>query len=152
MLIESLVKATVELQGFRVMHVAGNADGLVATLGPDRRYAPRCGRCQEPAPYRDTRRIRHFRHVPIWGVSVALRYAPRRVSCSRCAGVRVESMPWVSGKQRMTRALMVTLATWTRVLALGSKWRGCSIALGAQWPLRSMRRWPTGSRIVTSKG
>ena len=52
MLIGSLVKATVELQGFRVMHVAGNADGLVATLGPDRRYAPRCGRCHEPAPYR----------------------------------------------------------------------------------------------------
>ena len=117
MLIESLVKATVELQGFRVMHVAGNADGLVATLGPDRRYALRCGRCHEPAPYRDTRRIRHFRHVPIWGVAVALRYAPRRVSCSRCAGVRVESMPWVSGKQRMTRALVVTLATWARVLA-----------------------------------
>ena len=86
MLIGSLVKATVELQGFRVMHVAGNADGLVATLGPDRRYAPRCGRCHEPARYRDTRRIRHFRHVPIWGVAVALRYAPRRVSCSRCAG------------------------------------------------------------------
>ena len=117
MLIGSLVKATVELQGFRVMHVAGNVDGLVATLGPDRRYAPRCGRCHEPAPYRDTRPIRHFRHVPIWGVAVALRYAPRRVSCSRCAGVRIESMPWVSGKQRMTRALMVTLATWTRVLA-----------------------------------
>ena len=29
---------------------------------------------------------------------------------------KVESMPWVSGKRRMTRALMVTLATWTRVL------------------------------------
>ena len=130
MLIESLVKATVELQGFRVMHVAGNADGLVATLGPDRRYAPRCGRCQEPAPYRDTRRIRHFRHVPIWGVSVALRYAPRRVSCSRCAGVRVESMPWVSGKQRMTRALMVTLATWTRVLALGASGEAVPLRLG----------------------
>ena len=117
MLIGSLVKATVELQGFRVIHVAGNVDGLVVTLGPDRRYAPRCGRCHEPAPSRDTRRIRHFRHVPIWGVAVALRYAPRRVSCSRCAGVRIESMPWVSGKQRMTRALVVTLATWARVLA-----------------------------------
>ena len=67
MLIGSLVKATVELQGFRVMHVAGNADGLVATLGPDRRYGPRCGRRREPAPYRDTRRIRQFRHVPIGG-------------------------------------------------------------------------------------
>lgn len=45
-----------------------------------------------------------------------LRYAPRRVSCLRCEGVHVESMPWVSGKQWMTRALMATLATWTRVL------------------------------------
>ena len=25
-------------------------------------------------------------------------------------------MPWVSGKQRFTRALMVTVASWTRVL------------------------------------
>ena len=45
-----------------------------------------------------------------------LRYAPRRVSCPRCDGVHVESMPWVSGKQQMTRALMVTLATWARAL------------------------------------
>jgi hypothetical protein len=45
-----------------------------------------------------------------------LGYAPRRVSCPRCQGIHVESMPRVSGKQRMTRALMVTLAAWTRVL------------------------------------
>ena len=50
MLIGSLVKATVELQGFRVMNVAGNADGLVATLGPDRRYAPRCSRYRTATP------------------------------------------------------------------------------------------------------
>ena len=116
MLIESLVKATVELQGFRVMAVTGDTAGLVATIGPDRRYAPRCGRCLDPAPYRDTRPTRRFRHVPMWGIAVELQYAPRRVRCARCEGVHVEAMPWVSGKQRMTRALMVTLASWTRVL------------------------------------
>ena len=52
----------------------------------------------------------------MWGIPVELRYAPRRVSCPRCEGVHVEAMPWVNGKQRMTRALMVTLAIWTRVL------------------------------------
>ena len=31
-------------------------------------------------------------------------------------GVHVESLPWVSGKQQMTHALMVTLATWARAL------------------------------------
>jgi len=54
--------------------------------------------------------------TPLWGIAVALRYAPRRVRCARCAGVHVESMPWVSGKQQMTQALVVTLATWAWAL------------------------------------
>ena len=116
MLVASLVKGTLELQGFRVVSVTGDPGGLVVTIGPDRRYAPRCGRCREPAAYRDTRPVRRFRHVPMWGIPVQLRDEPRRVSCRRCKGVHVEAMPWVSGKQRMTRALMATLAIWTRVL------------------------------------
>jgi transposase len=116
MLLESLVKATVELQGFRVVRVTGDVGGLVAELAPDLRYAPRCGQCGDRGGYRDTRRVRHFRHVPLWGIPVALRYAPRRVRCARCAGVHVEAMPWVSGTQQLTRALLVTLATWARAL------------------------------------
>lgn len=116
MFIESLVKATVELQGFRVDSVTGGTSGLEAVIVPDLRFNPRCGQCQEPAPYRDTRAMRRFRHVPMWGIPVELRYEPRRVSCTRCEGVHVEAMLWVSGKQRMTRALMVTLATWSRAL------------------------------------
>ena len=116
MLLESLVKATVELQGFRVVTVTGDAGGLVAELAPDRRFVPRCGQCGTRGAYRDTRPVRRFRHVPLWGIPVALRYAPRRVGCPRCAGVHVESMPWVRGKQQMTHALLVTLATWARAL------------------------------------
>ena len=116
MLIESLVKETLELQGFRVVKVTGSASELVAMIAPDKRFSPRCSQCLESAPYRDTRPMRRFRHVPMWGIPVELWYIPRRVSCPRCNGVHVEAMPWVSGKQRMTRALMVTLAIWTRVL------------------------------------
>ena len=116
MLLESLVKATVELQGVRVVTVTGDAGGLVAELAPDRRFVPRCGQCGTRGAYRDTRPVRRFRHVPLWGIPVALRYAPRRVGCPRCAGVHVESMPWVRGKQQMTHALLVTLATWARAL------------------------------------
>ena len=116
MLVESLIKATVELQGFRVESVTFGTIGLVAMIAPDRRYAPRCGRCLEAARYRDTRPVRHFRHVPLWGIAVKLRYAPRRVSCPRCRGVHVESMPWVSGKRQVTRALVVTLAKWAQSL------------------------------------
>lgn len=116
MLVETVIKATVELQGFRVTQVTGDPRGLVAVIEPDLRFSPRCGQCLTPAPYRDTRPMRRFRHVPLWAIPVELCYQPRRVSCPRCQGVHVEAMPWVSGKQHMTRALMVTLATWTRVL------------------------------------
>ena len=74
MLIESLVKATVELQGFRVVDVAGSAAGMVVRIVPDRRYTPRCGRCLEPAPYRDTRPTRRVRHVPTWGIPGEFHY------------------------------------------------------------------------------
>ena len=52
MLLESLVKATVELQGFRVVTVTGDAGGLVAELAPDRRFLSRCGQCGERGWYR----------------------------------------------------------------------------------------------------
>lgn len=129
MLIESLIKDTVEMQGFRVESVNGDRAGLVATVAPDRRYTPRCGRCGERGRYRDTRTTRRFRHVPLWGIAVWLEYAPRRVSCRHCEGIHVEAMPWVSGKQRFTRALMVTVATWTRVLA----WQQVATLFRCSW-------------------
>ncbi len=116
MLVESPIKETVELQGFRVVTVRKTAGGLEAELAPDRRYAPRWGVCGAPAKYRDTRATRRFRHVPLWGIYVHLVYAPRRVVCEYCGGVHVEAMPWVSGKRRFTRALMATLASWARIL------------------------------------
>ena len=58
MLVESLIKETVELQGFHVVAVQKTGQGLEANLVPDRRYAPRCGICGAPARYRDTRATR----------------------------------------------------------------------------------------------
>ena len=152
MLLESLVKATVELQGFRVVTVTGDARGLVAELAPDLRYAPRCGQCGDRGGYRDTRRVRHFRHVPLWGIPVALRYAPRRVRCSRCDGVHVEAMPWVSGTQQLTRARLVTLAMWARALPWQQVARLFRCSWGAQEPETQVidRDWP--KELTTTEG
>jgi transposase len=116
MLVESLIKETLELQGFRVIAVKRVPDGLEAEIASDRRFFPRCSGCGRLARYRDKRPARRFRHVPLWGIGVHLVYAPRRVICGCCGGVHVEALPWVSGKRQFTRALMVTLATWARVL------------------------------------
>jgi hypothetical protein len=72
MLVESLVKETVELQGFRVLTVTKAGGGLEAELTPDGRYAPRCGGCGRRARYRDTRSTRRFRHVPLCGGSTCI--------------------------------------------------------------------------------
>ncbi len=129
MLLESLVKATVELQGFRVVRVTGDVAGVVAELVPDGRYAPRCGQCEQRGRYRDTRWVRRFRHVPLWGIPVTLVYAPRRVVCGRCRGVHVEALPWAVGQHRFTRALLVTIATWTRMLP----WQQVATLFGCAW-------------------
>ena len=115
MLVENLIKETVEMQGFRIIEVRRTGEGLEAKIEPDGRFSPRCGICGARAVYRDRRQERRFRHVPLWGMEVYFVYAPRRVTCPVC-GVRVEALPWVSGKRRFTRAWMVTLATWARVL------------------------------------
>lgn len=129
MLVESLIKETVQLQGFRVTTVEKVADGLEAQLAPDKRFAPRCGVCGQQAAYRDRRPLRWFRHVPLWGIGVRLAYAPRRVACERCGGIHVEALPWVSGKRQFTQALMVTLATWARILT----WQQVATLFGCAW-------------------
>ncbi|MEJ2034440.1 MAG: hypothetical protein P8Y63_15715, partial [Deltaproteobacteria bacterium] len=107
MLVESLIKETLELQGFRVMAVKRVPDGLEAEIAPDRRFFPRCSGCGRLARYRDKRPARRFRQVPLWGIGVHLVYAPRRVICGCCGGVHVEALPWVSGKRQFTRALII---------------------------------------------
>ena len=76
------------------------------------------------------------------GGSAFLSYTPRRVICTLCGSIHVEAMPWVSGKRQFTRTLMVTLATWARVLT----WKQVAkpfTASGVRWKLPSMKPWPT---------
>ena len=104
MLVEQIIKETVDLQGFRVHTVTKRGKGLIAEIRPDARYSIRCGTCNAPAKYRDKRNVRIFRHVPLWNIPVWLHYRPRRVYCSSCKGLRVEKLPWVAGKHRFTTA------------------------------------------------
>ncbi len=116
MLVEQLIKKTIDMQGFRVKSEKKDSEIIIAELIPDRRFAPRCGRCGSPGPYRDQRPVRTFRHVPLWGFPVTLRYKPRRLHCPKCGTVRVERMPWTNGKQRFTTAFACFLAVWARRL------------------------------------
>jgi transposase len=116
MLIRSLIKDTLSLQGFRVKLINRYNFGISIKIVPDQRYKPRCGQCGCLGQYRNTRAERHFKHVPLWGIPVMLNYSPRRVFCRHCKGIYVERIPWAAGKRRLTTAFGCYLATWAQRL------------------------------------
>jgi transposase len=75
-----------------------------------------CSTCEKKRPGYDTLPTRRFEHIPFWGFLVMFVYAPRRVDCPTC-GVRVESMPWVNGKNHLTQSYSWFLAEWARRLS-----------------------------------
>ena len=85
-----------------VKQVEMAADGpLTVSVEPSWRRA-RCGTCGKRAPRYDRQPVRQWRHLS-WGRMPAwLRYAPWRVSCRRCRGVKVEQVPWASGSSVFT--------------------------------------------------
>ena len=87
-----------------------------------------CSQCRRRAPGYDTQAVRRFDFVPLWHIPVVFLYAMRRVSCPRC-GVRVEAVPWATGKHRLTDAYAWFLAGWAKRLS----WQEVAAAFPTSW-------------------
>lgn len=125
-------------ENLRIVEDAGAANGvrLEVRVRPRRGSRGVCGVCGRRGPGYDTLPDRRFGFVPLWGLAVVLVYAMRRIDCRRC-GVKVERVPWASGKHSATRALQLFLARWAKRLS----WREVSAAFGVSWEqvFRSVR-------------
>jgi len=53
----------------------------------------------------------------------------RRVDCRRCGVVAVEEVPWGDGKRTLTKAYMLFLARWARLLS----WKKTAEAFRTSW-------------------
>ena len=96
-------------------------------------------------PGYDTLATRRFEFVPLWGIAVFLVYAMRRVACASCA-VKVETVPWASGKHQLTDTYAWFLARWARRLS----WKEVAGVFHTSWEkvFRSVQmavRWGRGS-------
>ena len=80
------------------------------------------------APGDDTLPPRCFAFVPLWHIPVVFLYAMRRVACARC-GVKVESVPWATGKHRVTDACAWFLAGWAKRLS----WQEVATVFHSSW-------------------
>ncbi len=76
----------------------------------------KCSGCGRRAPGYDTLKPRRFEFVPLWGIAVFLLYTMRRVACIHC-GVKVEAVPWATGKNEITNSYAWFLARWARRLS-----------------------------------
>lgn len=91
-------------------------EALVIDIEPRRNSWPVCPECGKRRKAYDRQQQRLFEYLPVWTFKVYFRYAPRRVSCPE-HGVKVESMPWGYGKERMTFSYQVFLARWAKRLS-----------------------------------
>jgi transposase len=89
---------------------------------------PRCSGCGQPASGYDHLSCRRFEFIPIWGYAVFLLYRMRRVDCQHC-GVRVEEVPWGTGKHTLCKAYMLYLAHWARKLS----WKETAQSFHTSW-------------------
>jgi transposase len=88
-----------------------------------------CGRCRRPAPgYDQPQKVRCWQFISLWTIQIYFVYAPRRVACGRC-GVRVEGLPWASGKLQVCDALRIFLAQWARLLS----WQEVASRFQVKW-------------------
>jgi transposase len=101
---------------------------LRVELFPHRRNRPRCSGCLRRGGHYDTLDVRAFEFVPLWGLRVFFLYLMRRVNCPRC-GVRVEAVPWATGKQTVTTTYAWFLAGWAKRLS----WREVARVFGTTW-------------------
>ena len=104
------------------------APTIEAALRPRSNSRAVCSGCGHRRAGYDTLPIRRFEFIPVWGIKVFFLYAPRRVDCPAC-GVRVELMPWVAGKHRLTEAYAWFLASWARRLS----WKEVAGAFRTTW-------------------
>jgi transposase len=103
--------------------------GIIEIVVRPRRGAkPVCSGCHQPASGYDHLGVRSFEFVPFWGFMVLLLYRMRRVDCTTC-GVKVEEVPWATGKHHLTKAYMLFLAHWARKLS----WQETAVAFRTSW-------------------
>lgn len=109
-----------------------NKDGrqvLIIELAPRKNGKPACSICGERySIYDHCPNPRDFEFVPLWGMQVYFRYQMRRVNCPNC-GVRIEQVPWASGKSPITHSYGHFLASWAKRLS----WKEVADTFKTSW-------------------
>lgn len=101
---------------------------LQVEVQPKKGSRAACSGCKKERPGYDTLEKRKFDFIPFWGIAVVFLYAMRRVDCPQC-GVKVEEVPWATGKSPLTNAYAYFLAAWAKRMS----WLEVAKAFKTSW-------------------
>jgi transposase len=128
MQVTTILNRVQKFKSFVYSTVRWAGDVIEIEVVPRANGKPVCSGCERPRPGYDRLATRRFEFVPLWGLKVFLVYAPRRVQCSSC-GVKVERLPWATGKHQLTDAYAWFLARWARRLS----WKEVAEVFRTSW-------------------
>ncbi len=89
---------------------------------------PVCSKCGESGTCYDHLPEKKVQFIPFWGLQVYLIYAMRRVKCKSC-GIKVEQVPWASGKETITHHYSKYLAGWAKEMS----WQSVATRFKTSW-------------------
>lgn len=117
--VKSIMHRLLPIKGFRYVGARWGelCDGVIEILIEPRKNSKGCcSGCGKPGPGYDRLPERSWRFPPLWGVPVFLAYRARRIDCSDC-GVRVERVPWATGRFHIADAFRLLISQWARRLS-----------------------------------
>ena len=103
-------------------------DALIIELSARKNSQGECPSCGNRCGTYDTQSCRDYEYIPLWGIQVYFRYAPRRVNCLE-HGIHVEQVPWAVGKERQTKSYQSFLARWAKRLS----WKETADVFKTSW-------------------
>jgi transposase len=120
MRIETMLNKCQKFKSFVYKNVrlvcVGHDENLEVDIEPRKNAHAVCSCCHQHASLYDRLTVRRFEFVPMWGYRVFFVYHMRRVNCKTC-GIKVEEVPWASGKYTLTKTYMMFISSWAKKLS-----------------------------------
>lgn len=128
--LKTIINHCCDFKGFVVVNSQfnENKNAINITLRARKNSRPICSACGQSAAGYDRLSEKAVQFIPFWGFQVFFLYAMRRVNCPTC-GVKVERVPWASGKNRLTHHYANFLASWAKELS----WSKVAERFGSSW-------------------
>jgi len=131
MLLKTLLNNRYKLKSFvyESVTIDKTQESIEVKIIPRKNSKIRCSNCSgfKYGIY-DTLKERSYEFIPILGMKVFFKYRPRRINCNLC-GVTVESVPWATGKNKLTDPFKLFLSSWARKLS----WKEVSDEFKVNW-------------------